>query len=119
MWQKIVFQGTQKDSIVLLETHIASNLSMQTIFYGKLSIAIYPYHPTMNIISYQNNRSEIQLTIYILCYMLLIVLKVTCSTNSTKALKIKNATNSTSVSCNHPYFLISKAIFLQKNGRFV
>jgi len=36
LWQKIVFQGTQKDSILLLETHIASNLLMQTIFYGEL-----------------------------------------------------------------------------------
>jgi len=49
MWPKIVFQGKQKDSIVLKQTHIASNLSMQTIFYGKLNIAIHPYNPTMNI----------------------------------------------------------------------
>jgi len=75
---------------------------MQTIFYGKLSNAIHPYHPTMNIISCQNNRFEIQLIIYILYSMPLIVLKVTCNTNCTKTLKIKNTTNSTSVSCNHP-----------------
>jgi len=33
--------------------------------------------------------------------MPLIVLKVICSTNSTKTLKIRNGTNSTSVSYNH------------------
>jgi len=69
MWRKIVFQGTRKDSIVLLEIHIASNLSMQTIFYGEYSIAIHPYHLMMNITSCQNSRSEIQLTSYILCSM--------------------------------------------------
>jgi len=62
LWQKIVFQSTQKDSIVLLETHIASNLSMQTTFYGELSIVIHSYHPTINITSSQNSRSEMQLT---------------------------------------------------------
>jgi len=70
---------------------------MQTIFYGELSIAIHPYHPMMSTTSCQNNKVEIQLTIYILCSITLIILKVTCSTNSTKVLKIKNATNSTSV----------------------
>jgi len=98
--QKIVFQGTQKASIVLLE--IASNLSMQTFFYGELNIVIHLYHPTNFITNCQNSRSKIQLTIYILYSMPLIVLKVTCSTKSTKTLKIKNTTNRTSVSCNHP-----------------
>jgi len=103
LWCKTIFQGTQKDSIVLLETYFVwTNMSMQTIFYGKLSIVIHLYYPTMNITSCQNSRSEIHVTIYILCSIPLIVLKVTCSTNSTKELKIKNTTNSTSVSCNHP-----------------
>jgi len=47
LWQKIVFQGTQKDSIVLLETHIAFNLSMQTIFLWRIKYC-HPCLPSNN-----------------------------------------------------------------------
>jgi len=82
------------------------SVNANCFFYGKLSVAIYPYHPMMNITIFQNSRNEMQLSIYILCSIPLVVLKVTYSTNSTKTLKIKNATNSTSVSCNHPFFYL-------------